>query len=208
MPQDRLLELLERRPRLEPELLHEASPRRAIHLERLRLASASVERQHAESLEPLAEGVLARQRLELAHELGRTRTREIRFDAPLERDEPKLVETSGRRVQHVTLGDVGQCVTRPFRERLPKSVGGDGGPLLLERACTLGRQALEPMQIEGVALHVDRVAGLSRLDDVAPERLAELRDVSLDDVRSRRRRVVAPQAVDQACRRHNLAGME
>ena len=43
---------------------------------------------------------------------------------------------------------------------------------------------------------------------VAAERLAELRDVALEDVRRRSRWVVAPERVDQARRRHDVARVE
>ena len=88
MAQDRPLELLERRARLQAELLHEARTGRPVDLERLGLATAPVERQHAQRVKTLAQRVLGRQSLELANELGLPRAREIRLDAPFERDEP------------------------------------------------------------------------------------------------------------------------
>ena len=64
------------------------------------------------------------------------------------------------------------------------------------------------MEIESITPDPDRIARLSRRDDVAAERLAELRHVPVDDVRRRGRRVVAPQGVDEASRRDDLACVE
>ena len=46
MAQDRLLKLLELRPRLEPELGDERLARVRVRIERLRLTAATVEREH------------------------------------------------------------------------------------------------------------------------------------------------------------------
>ena len=75
LAQDRLLELLERRARLQAELLHEPRSGRPVDLERLGLAPAAVERQHAQRVKTLAQRVLSGQSLELADELGLPRAR-------------------------------------------------------------------------------------------------------------------------------------
>ena len=66
--EDRPLERLQRRGRVEPEGLDEEPPRRAVDLERLRLSAGAVEREHQLAAEPLTERMLCDERLELGHE--------------------------------------------------------------------------------------------------------------------------------------------
>ena len=68
--EDRPLEALEQRARLETELLEEHGPPVAVVLERLGLPPGAVERDHQLRAEPVAERVLARNGLELADDLG------------------------------------------------------------------------------------------------------------------------------------------
>ena len=55
---------------------------------------------------------------------------------------------------------------------------------------------------------MDEVSRIARLDGAFAERLAELRDVDLERGRRGRRRVFAPELVDQAFSRHDAAGVQ
>ncbi len=81
------------------------------------------------------------------------------------------------------------------------------GIVPLERAGPLVREPLEPLEVESAGLDADEVAGATRLDRLLAERLAEPRDVSLDEVRGRARRVVAPQPVDESRSGHDRVRM-
>ena len=208
MAQDGALELLQRRPGLEPEVVHEARAGDPIDVERIRLAPAPVESQHEQRLRSLSQWVLRRQRFELPDELTLATACEVSLDPALERDEAKLVEASGGGPQDVALRDVGERVPRPESKCVPEQLRRRLGPSVLERAGTVRGQTLESVQIERVTLDAEQVAGLPRLDHVAAKRLAELRHVALEDVRGGVGRLVVPHGVDQPPGRHHLAGME
>ena len=69
-------------------------------------------------------------------------------------------------------------------------------------------KALEAAEVEGLVFQAKPVPGLLRLDRVAAESLAELRDVALQQVHSRVRRSLAPDLIDQGGGRHDLAGVQ
>ena len=76
LPEDRPLQLLQGRARIEAEILREGFAGFAIDLERVRLAAAAVEREHPLLEEPLAIRLLGRERFELGDDErrgGRTR---------------------------------------------------------------------------------------------------------------------------------------
>ena len=66
MTQDRSLQVAKLRPRIEPGPLAELVPRAAVGSERVRLATAAVEREHQLALQALPDRVVARERLYLA----------------------------------------------------------------------------------------------------------------------------------------------
>ena len=57
------------------------------------------------------------------------------------------------------------------------------------------RQALELTKIEHLSTEMQDVTGAMGLDRVLAERLAQVRDVPLDEIRGGRRRILAPQLV-------------
>ena len=64
------------------------------------------------------------------------------------------------------------------------------------------------MQVEAVRLDDELVAGRPGDDHVAAERLPELGDVRLQDLRRRGRRAALPEVLDQPVARHRLAGVQ
>ena len=85
--EDRLLELAERAAGLDTEFVDERRTRLLIGLERLRLPSGAVEREHQLGSEAFSERVLADERFQLAHELGVVSGGEVVFDSLLEAGE-------------------------------------------------------------------------------------------------------------------------
>ena len=83
--QDRSLERLERRGRVDAELLDQGAPRLLVGLERLGLPARPVQREHQLTAQPLAQRVLRDETLELAHELRVAAEREVGLDPLLER---------------------------------------------------------------------------------------------------------------------------
>ena len=62
---------LERRARIEPELLRQPPSQVLVGLERLGLATGAIQRSHQLTPQPLSQRVLAHERLELRDELSR-----------------------------------------------------------------------------------------------------------------------------------------
>ena len=200
LAQDRLLELLEPSTRLDPEVLAQQAAAVAVRLERLRLAARAVQSEHQLGPERLAERVGRDERLELAGDLRSRAAREVCVDPALDRGQAQLLEPGGLEREV----DVGERLAAPEVERLAQERGRARGL----GACRLGRQPLEPAQVELVRFAAEDVARRARLDRTVAERLAQLRDVDLERRRRRRRRRVGPELVDQPLDRDDPAGLE
>ena len=120
LPQDRAVQLLERRARLDPELVDERAPRVLVHLERLGLPARPVEREHQLAAEPLAQRMLRDERLELADELGVAPELELGVDPLLERRQPQLLEPRDLRLRERLEREVGERLARA-RARAPRA---------------------------------------------------------------------------------------
>ena len=121
MPQDRLLELVQRRARLDPELVDEQPPRLAIDLERLDLPAGAVERAHEHRAQPLAQGVRADECLELSDELGVAAECEVGLDPQLERPQAELFESRDLDLRERLVDEVGERRPAPEGESLAQS---------------------------------------------------------------------------------------
>ena len=111
--------------RLDPELVHEPAPRRAVGLERVGLAAAAVERDEQLALEPLPERVRGDQRLELGQDVLVAAEREVGLDPILERGEPQVLEPPDLVLRERLVREVGERRAAPERER---ARGGDRKP--------------------------------------------------------------------------------
>ena len=208
LAQDCLLELLERWARVDPELLDEYAPGLLVRLQRLGLTPGPVERQHQLAPQPLPQRVLGHKRLHLADEIRVTAEREIGLDALLERHEPQLLEARDRRLGERLVREVGKRLPTPQRERRaqePCRLLRVAGRACSARAIEL---ALEARDVELVRLDSGDVPGWTGRDHGLAAGLSQsftqLGDVDLDDLRGRRRRLVAPELVDQAVNRNDL----
>src|SRR5260221_8912378 len=81
LPQNRAVELLESGTRVDAELVDERPPCVEVHLERLGLAPPSVEGEHQLPPQPLSEGVLRDEALDLADEFSRAPELEVGVDS-------------------------------------------------------------------------------------------------------------------------------
>ena len=77
LPQDRALQPLQRRARLEAELLDQRPARRLVGLQRFGLAPAAVQRDHQLSVQALAQRVHRGQRRQLADHVGVKAQRQV-----------------------------------------------------------------------------------------------------------------------------------
>ena len=94
LPEDALLEVTELTARLDPELLHERAASVGVGVERLRLPSRPVERQHQLRAKALPQRVPLDQLLELADHGAVLTGRERVVDGELARPQPELLEAA------------------------------------------------------------------------------------------------------------------
>ena len=90
--EDRLVQAPQLGAGLDADLFDERGARIAVGLERLRLATAAVQREHALGVQPLAQRMLVDQRLELADHLAVAAGVEVVVDRQLGRAQSQLVE--------------------------------------------------------------------------------------------------------------------
>src|SRR5436309_2048868 len=90
--EDPLLQPLQRRARLDPELLHEHLPCLLVGIERLRLALGAVEGEHQLRAQPFPQRVFTDEHLQLAQHLIVPPERKIAVDPIHQRRQPQLVE--------------------------------------------------------------------------------------------------------------------
>ena len=150
LAQDCLLELTQLARGIDPELVHERTPSVLIDLERLRLPTRAVEREHQLCTQPLAQRMLANERLQLANERGLAALGEVGFDSVLETGKAQVLETFDLVPSKALVGEVRQRRATPEGERLA------GMPIFEE--------ALKASQVELVFLDLQPIPGRTRDD--------------------------------------------
>ena len=206
MREDRRLELLQLAAGIEAEVLDQGAAHAAERVERVGLAPGAVERAHQLRVQPLAVGVLGRQRLELADErgVGAGRERRRRCAPPARRAADRR---AGRPPPPRARAAARRRAAARGTARAPRASSADASPRLPGRAGTRDER-LEALEVELARLERDRVARGVRDDPIVrPERAPQPRDVDLQRLRRRRRRVLAPQHVDQPRGRDRLLAM-
>ena len=116
--EDGPLQLLERRARIYPELVHECPTRILVGVQRLRLPARPVERGHHRPPQALAKRVLDDQCLELSNQLVVAPERKVGVDPELYCREPDLVEPADGRLGEALVGKVRERRASPQRQRL------------------------------------------------------------------------------------------
>ena len=207
MAQDRLLELLQRGTRVQAELLVERAPHVVVGRERLRLPAGAVEREHQLPAQALAQRVLRRERLELADELRRAATSEVRLDPALQRGEVELLEAL-RLPRCERLRELAQRRTAPQRERLAQASGGRARVTRRECRTPFPGEAQEAIQVERFRVELQHVAGRTSAEHVRRKHPPQQRHADLHHLRAAVGNVVAPEAVDQSLARDRAAGAE
>ena len=187
LPQDRLVETAQLGAGLDADRGDELVARPAVGAERVGLAPAAVEGQHAEGVEALAQRLLREQRLDLGDRLGVAAGGEVLLERLLDRGQAQLLQAADLEPRERLGGDVVERRSPPEGERLARG--------------SLGHELLEAARVELARADPQLIAVPAR-DDLravvrGPERLAQLRDVDLDHLVRRRRRRLAPEAVDQ-----------
>ena len=114
--------------------------------------------------------MLADQQLELADKLGTRAKHEIGLDPLLEGFEPKLLEPSELGLRPGLVGELGQRLASPKRERLPQQhvrVRRSGSP-------SVSDELLEPQQVKRPRIDSEPVSRGGGPDHDAAQRTAEL----------------------------------
>jgi hypothetical protein len=146
------------------------------------------------------------ERLELAHHVAMEAEREIGLDSSLESREMQLLEARDRRRREVLEGNVHERLATPQAKGLAERLGCSRGLGLVR----LGDELLEPVDVELLPAHLDRVSGGTRDDQptARPERLPQMRDTDLQSGRPRRRRPFRPERIEQTVGTDDLVGMQ
>ncbi len=135
--------------------------------------------------------------LELGDELGVAAEGEVGVDPLLEHDRAELLEPRDLVLRERLVQEVGERGAAPERESVAERALGELGAAGVQCGAAVIAQPLEAVDVDPVALELERIAGRARRDD-RPERLAELRHVHLHGVRGRLRRLARPQILDQS----------
>jgi hypothetical protein len=202
--EDRLLEPLQLRPRLETKSVDELTPGVGVDLEGVRLATRPVERGHQLGAESLAERSGAHQLPQLAYQFAVAAGAQVGVDASLEHVEPRLLQVRRLPSEEALARQIGERLAVPELEGRPQRAGGLFGATLLEKPAALGAEPLEPEQVEllrGDREHVSGPAGLEHL--MGLEYLPQPSDVLVNRARGVVRSVVPPERLDQPLARHD-----
>ncbi len=183
-------------PGLDADLVDQLGPGDAVRGERVGLAACAIEREHLLGAQSLAERVRSHQRVELSDDLRVPTAGKIGLDRRLGRTGAQLLQPADLRAGERLVGDIGERVAAPQRERLA------GTPLR--------DQALEPERIDVAPVEPQLVPAAARHDQraVAGERTAQVGDVGLHHLRRARRRGVTPQTLGEALGPDGVLGLE
>ena len=158
LDEDAPLQVLERSPRLDAQLVGEGPAAGGVALERLGLAAAAVQREHELAAEPLAQRMLVDERLELADELGALPEPEVGLDALLQAGEAPLLQPGDLSLGPLLVGEVGERRAAPEGEGLAQRRGRAGRVAGRQRRAPGRRQLLEAVEVEPPGRDVQEVA--------------------------------------------------
>ena len=179
--EDRILQAPQLGARLDTDLVDQDRARLPVGLERLRLSSAAIQREHASRVQLLAQGVRFDERLELADRLGVPPRLEVRVECELGRVQTQFVEPADLGCGERLVREVGERLPAPQRKRLP--------------CARFAEQALELRRVD-VAIGQLQLVAAPMGDDlcaVAVEQPAQVRHVELDHLRRAGRRMLTPE---------------
>ena len=144
--------------------------------------------------QPLAVWIRGNERIELGDERGVAPGVEVGGDASVESGQAALLEPCSLRLGERLVGDVRQGRPPPEREGLRQRAVLD--------------EPLEAVDIELAVVHTQEVARRTSDDAIGAERLPQRVHVHLQRALAARRRLLAPDPVDQAVHRHDLVRVE
>ena len=190
--------------RFETPLHVERAARRLVRVERLLLPACPCEREHQETAEAFAVGVLRSERGSIGDHLVVSSELDLGLDAVLERREPELVQPRDLRLEEALEGEVGKRRATPEPERVTEP----GGPLCRRQRPRVVHEPFEAAAsiVPGSArrTYPGACVSIARPPEHAPK---PPDGVLHDRVRGRRRRA-GPEVVDQGVRGDDRARMQ
>ena len=148
--------------------------------------------------------MLGDQRLQLRHDGGVSTTVEIRVDPFLEGAEARLLQPRDLALRERLVGEVDErrAAPQPQRcaEQLRRLVGRPSG--------CVRDEPLKPARVEPFGLDPNEVAGRARDEHAVAKHLPKLRDVPLDHLHRRRRRLPAPEFLGEDVDRDRLVRVD
>jgi hypothetical protein len=208
LAEDRPLELLEVRARLDPQIVDKSPSSGAVRVEGFGLPSRPVERQHLMSPQPLPVWIALHKLAELGHERGVAAAGEVGLDAALDRGHAQLFESVGIRPQPVH-GDLCQCRPPPEAKRIGVTHGRDLH--LPGRECPLGvaNECAEPVQVDLILGDEELVASRTRRQaGLTVQRRAQPRDSHAQRLPRALGVLVWPEGVDELVGRNRLVSAQ
>jgi hypothetical protein len=169
---------------------------------------AAIQRRHQLAPKALAEGLLGNELFELGHDIRMAPQSQLRLDPLLTTDKKQLVQTLGLEREDAGLRDVRQRWPPPERERRSEPIGSKPRRTAAKRVLPFAQEPLEARSIDPVAPDLEDVARRTCDHRVVRERRAQPRDVDAQRLLGARRRVAAPQLLDQLVDRDRSAGVE
>ena len=204
------MQLAQRLAGLDAELIHVAGAGGLEGRQRVGLPSGAIQRHHLQLDQALLEGMRDHQRLQLAQQLAVAAQFEVELDPLDRRGEARLLEPRALAIKQLVHAHSLERRSTPHTERLldcrPRGLESTG------RACLL-----RPVERRLPAVNIARAG--TQLQDVAArppdqpvcvaarlrERLAQPRDVHLQAATRPRRKVLAPQLIDQPLTAHHAS---
>jgi hypothetical protein len=200
--QDRLLEPPHRWARLEAQFVVQQRAPGPICRQHVRLATGPIQRQHQLLAQPLAQREARQQRLQLRHQRAIAPQRQLGLDAFLHGRQSDVLEPANLDVDGQPCIQVGERRPAPHRKRgrqaLRRALRRPG----VKRATAFVEQPLKAIYVELVRRDAQQIprrsceqSGLAVL--LATEHLAQAMDVGVERMGRARRRLIAPQRVDE-----------
>ena len=202
MRQDLRLESRQVGAGLEPQLAAETAAQPAVRAQRVRLAPGGVQGAHQLAPQPLTEGMLSDERLELADQLTVTSEADARFDPVLQRVEATLVEAPRLRLDRRLLGDLAIGRAAPESERRLECIFGVTPSPLRQQRLAMISQPLETRRVDVVVADHQAVSGPlgsqhTRRAHAVGAPLADQAHVVVHHSRRTRRRGTPPERLHQ-----------
>jgi hypothetical protein len=203
--EDLPLEHAELAPRLDAELVDEQLPGVAKHLQRVGLPTRPVQGKHELPAQALVVSIRADERVDLVDDRPVAAELELGVEKLLVHAQALLLEKRQLEQGEWLIDEVRQRRPPPERERLARRPG----PLArLGRQPRLLDEPPEPAEVELLVIDVERIAGRIRHDPMGSEEMSQLGHVVLERAAGRRRRILAPEIVDEPISRKRLARVD